>query len=188
MAAEIKKPSPLGRWERTLTRSYWWLLFVAVLVSGILREPLGWWPSVALTVAVMVAFTLVVARLATSEREARLLRDVERGLIECAVRYPKALPGSLSSRWERGFAEVTNGTIKFQPLFGEMESPTGHVREFSELSSYGLLDLPPKRPAELKRSWKIAAIGTNKGDLEVATGEAGLTLLAGHIDLNTGPF
>ena len=188
MAAEIKKPSPLGRWEKALTRSYWWVLFVGILVSSILREPLGFWPAIALTVTVMAAFTLVVARLATSERKARLLRDVERGLIECAIRYPKALPGSLSSRWEQGFAEVSNGTIKFQPLFADPGSPTGHVREFSELSSCGLLDLPPKRAAELKRSWRIAAIVTDKGDLEVATGEAGLTLLAGHIDHNAGPF
>ena len=188
MAAEIKKPSPLGRWEKAFTRSYWWILFGGILVSSILREPLGFWPSFALAVAVIAAFTLVVARLATSEREARLLRDVERGLIECAIRYPKAIPGSLSSRWERGFAEVNNGTIKFQPLSGEMGTPTGRVREFSELSSLGLLDLPPKKPAELKRSWKIAAIGTDKGDLEVAAGEAGLTLLAGHTDANTGPL
>ncbi|RAM38571.1 hypothetical protein [Arthrobacter globiformis] len=187
MEAEIKKPSPPGRWEKALTRSYWWVLLGGMLISSILRVPLGFWPSLALTVAVIVAFTLVVARLAASEREARLVRDVERGLIECAIRYSKALPGSLSSRWEQGFAEVNNGIIKFRPLFGEMESPAGHVREFSDLSSYRLLDLPPKRPAELKRSWKIAAIGTDKGDLEVATGEAGLSLLAGHIDPNTGP-
>ena len=184
MAAEMQKPSPLGRWEKALTRSYWWLLFGGILVSSILREPLGFWPSIALTVAVLAASSLVVGRLSTSEREARLLRDVDRGLIECAIRYPKALPGSLSSRWEQGFAEVTNGTIKFQPL----GSPTGHAREFRELSSHGLLDLPPKKPAELKRSWKIAAIGTDKGDLEVATGETGLTLLARHTDLDTGRF
>ena len=67
-----------------------------------------------------------------------------------------------------------------------MGTPTGHVREFSELSSLGLLDLFPKKPAELKRSWKIAAIGTDKGDLEVA-GRAGLTLLTGHMNSNTGP-
>jgi hypothetical protein len=182
MAAETEKPSPLGRWERALTRSYWWILFGGMLVSSILREPLGFWPSIALTVAVMAAFTLVVARLATSEREARLRRDVERGVIECAIRYPKALPGSLSSRWEQGFAEVNNGTIKFQPVGGEMVPPAGNVREFSALSSRGVVELPPKKPAELKRSWKIAAFGTDKGDLEVATEEAGLTLLARHTD------
>ncbi|MDQ0867428.1 hypothetical protein [Arthrobacter globiformis] len=184
MAAEIENPSPLGKWEKALARSYWWVLIVGILVSSILREPLGFWPSLAVTAAFIAAIALVVARMAAAEREARLARDVERGLIECAIRHPKALPGSLSSRWEQGFAEVNNGFIKFRPLFGEMGSPTGHVREFSELSSHGLLDLPAKRPAGLKRSWKIAAIGTNKGDLEVATGEAGLTLLAGKIGRN----
>jgi hypothetical protein len=109
MEAEIKKPSPPGRWEKALTRLYWWVLLGGMLISSILRVPLGFWPSLALTVTVIVAFTLVVARLAASEREARLVRDVERGLIECAIRYSKALPGSLSSRWEPGFAEVNNG-------------------------------------------------------------------------------
>lgn len=52
MAAEIKKLSPLGRWEKALTRSYGWILFVGILVSSILREPLGFLPSIALTVAV----------------------------------------------------------------------------------------------------------------------------------------
>lgn len=188
MPAEMKRPSLLGRWEKALTRSYWWLLFAGIFVSGILREPLGFWPSIALAVAAMAGWTLVVARLAASEREARLLRDVERGLIECAIRFPKALPGSLSSRWEQGFAEVSNGTIKFQPLGGEMVSPAGNVREFQELSSHGLVDFPAKKPAELKRSWKIAAIGTDKGDLEVATGEAGLTLISRHTDLDVGRF
>jgi hypothetical protein len=187
MPAEMKKPSPLGRWEKALTRSYWWPLILAFCVSSILREPLGFWPSTAFTVAVLAGLALVIARLAASEREARVLRDVDRGLIECAIRYPKAIPGSLSSRWEQGFAEVTNGTIRFQPLFAE-GSPTGNVREFSKLSSHGLVDVPPKKPAELKRSWKIAAIGTDKGDLEVATGEAGLTLLSRHTDLDAGRF
>jgi hypothetical protein len=177
MAVEMLKPSPPGRWEKALSRSYWWLLFVAILVSNIIREPLGFWPAIAATLAVMAALTLMVARLAASEREARLLRDVERGLIECAIRYPKALPGSLRSRWEQGLAEVNNGTIKFQPVYGEMGDAAGPVREFSELVSLGLVDLPSKKPAELKRSWKIAAIGTDKGDLEVATGDAALDLL-----------
>ena len=186
MAADMEKPSPPGRREKALTRSSWWLVFAAIFASSILREPLGFWPSFALIVAGTAALLLVIARLAASERQARLLQDIARGLIECAIRYPKALPGSLGSRWEQGFAEVTNGTIKFQPVYGEMGSPAGRVREFRELSSHGLVDIPQKKPAELKRSWKIAAIGTDTGDLEVATAEAGLTLLARHTGLNTG--
>jgi hypothetical protein len=186
MAAEMQKPSPPGRWEKALMRPSWWFFFAAISVGGILSGPLGLWPSVAVMVAVMATWTFVVARLAASEREGRLLRDVERGVIECAIRDPKALPGSLSWRWERGFAEVNNGTIKFQPMGGEMVSPAGKVREFSELSSHGLVDFPAKKPAELMRSWKIAAIGTDKGELEVATGEAGVALILRQTDLNTG--
>ncbi|GAC1370846.1 MAG: hypothetical protein NVS2B15_27100 [Pseudarthrobacter sp.] len=92
----------MGRWEKALTESYWWLLLGGVFVSSIVNGPLVYRLSIALTVAVMAAFTLVIARLATSERAARLLRDVERGLIEWAIRYPKAPPGSPSSRWGTG--------------------------------------------------------------------------------------
>ena len=156
MPAEILKPSPLGRWERVQRGSYWWLLFIAILVSSILNGPLGFWPSTGLTIFVLAVWTFVVYRLASSEREARLMRDVERGLIECAVRYPNSIPGSLSDRWERGLAEVRNGKFAFQPLGSEMSS-AGQTREFSQLSSYRSLGAPSKKPAELARSWKIAA-------------------------------
>ncbi|MBG6192465.1 hypothetical protein IWX64_003437 [Arthrobacter sp. CAN_A212] len=185
MAAEMKKPSPLGRWEKTLMRSNWWVLLGGLLVSAVLREPLGFWLSLTLAAALLAAFALLVRRLSGSEREARLVRDVERGLIECAIRYPKALPGSLRSRWERGFAQVDQGIVRFMPLSGGLGAPAPQMREFSGLRRLELLDLPPKKPAELARSWKIAAIGTDKGDLEIATGQAGLTLLAGHLDASS---
>jgi hypothetical protein len=186
MAAEMQKPSPPGRWEKALMQPSWWLVIAVTLVGGILSGPLGVWPAAAIILAVLAAWTLVVARLAASERDARILRDVQRGVIACSIRHPKAIPGSLRSRWEGGFAEVNKGTIKFQPLGGEMVSPTGNVREFSELSFHGLVDFPAKKPPELMRSWKIAAIGTDKGDLEIATGEAGLSLISRQTDLNTG--
>ncbi|MBE0011755.1 hypothetical protein DXT87_18620 [Arthrobacter sp. AET 35A] len=68
---------------------------------------------------------------------------MERGLIECAIRYPRAIPGSLRSRWERGFAEVETGTIRFLPLSAGMGAPAAEVREFNELHFLGLLNLPP---------------------------------------------
>jgi len=105
------------------------------------------------------------------------MRDVERGLLECAIRYPHSFPGSLSDRWERGLAEVKDGKITFQPLGAEL-SPGGNLREFGELSAYRLLGAPPKKPAELMRTWKIAAFETDRGALEVAAGDAGLSLLA----------
>ncbi len=104
--------------------------------------------STGLTIFVLAAWTFVVYRLASSEREARLMRDVERGLIECAVRYPNSIPESLSDRWERGLAEVRNGKIACHPLRSEMSS-AGQTREFSQLSSYRLLGAPSKKPAEL---------------------------------------
>jgi hypothetical protein len=185
MPAEILKPSPLGRWERVQRGSYWWLLFTAILVSSIINRSLGFWPSIGLTIAAMAACTFVVYRLAGSEREARLMRDVERGLIECAVRYPNSIPGSLSDRWERGLAEVRDGRIAFRPLGVDASSP-GQVREFSQLSSIRLLGPPSKKPAELPRSWKIAACETDKGALEVAAGEPALSLLADQSAPNSG--
>lgn len=61
--------------------------------------------------------TLARAGMAAPQRKARLVRDVERGLIECAITHRKALPGSLSGFRQPGIAEVDGGIMKFQPVY-----------------------------------------------------------------------
>ena len=112
MAAEIKKPSP----PREVGKG----LHAVVLVDvfrwhfGLQYPPRTTWILALICTRCSRHSCRYTRSRATGNvgEEARLLRDVERGLIECAIRYPQALPGSLSSRWERGFAEVNNGTIE----------------------------------------------------------------------------
>ncbi|MFE4227302.1 hypothetical protein ACFRJ8_05395 [Arthrobacter sp. NPDC056886] len=177
MAVEMLKPSPRGRWEKAAISSQVWLLFVALFVSDVLREALGWWGSTALTVVIMGLGSFLLVRKSAPERQERLARDAERGVIECALRYADSHPGSLRGRWLPGFAEIGSGTFKFQPDYIDKGEPEGKITVFSDVEGQGQIEPPPKRPAELKKSWGIVALGTDRGQLHFATGELGLKLI-----------
>jgi hypothetical protein len=178
MAVTTLKPSPRGKWEKAQASSNFWLFAIALFASNVLRHDVGFWGSLAIAVIIMGLGSLALGRKAGPERENRLARDVERGVIECALRYADALPGSLRSRWLPGFAEISGGTFKFQPDYTDMGEPEGKVAVYTDVVYRGFVELPPKRPAELKRNWEIVALGTDKGELHVATGEAGLDLFS----------
>jgi hypothetical protein len=177
MAVEMLKPTLRGQWEKALIGSSWWLIFIAVVAQGVVRDALGFWGSVVVTVAVMGLGTFLLDRLAAPERKERLARDAGRGLLQCALRYADAHPDSLRGRWLPGFAEVSAGTMRFPPDYLETGDPSGPVTLFTDVVVHGPVDLPSKRPNELKRNWKIVALGTDKGELHVATGDAGLMLI-----------
>ncbi|MDF9749054.1 hypothetical protein [Arthrobacter sp. ES3-54] len=177
MAVEMLKPSPRGRWEKAAVSSQFWLLFVATLASNVFRDDLGFWGSTALVVVLMGLGSVVLVRKAAPERKERLARDAERGVIECALRYADSHPDSLRGRWLPGFAEIGTGTFKFQPDYIDKGEPEGKITVFSEAVSQGQIEPPPKRPPELKKNWKIVALGTDKGRLQFSTGEPGLTLI-----------
>ena len=109
----------------------------------------------------------------------------ERGIIECAIRYPDSHPRSIRHRWLPGFAQVTPGALKFQPdLVGEGD-PAGTIRPFFDVSLKGRVEPPAKRPAEVKRGWHILALETDEGLLHLAAGETGLQLLEDRLGNST---
>jgi hypothetical protein len=177
MAAEMIKPSPRGKWEKAAFSSQFWLLFVATFASNVFRDELGFWGSIAITLVVMGLGSLMLVRKAAPERRSRLARDAERGVIECAIRYADALPGSLRSRWLPGFAEISRGAFKFQADYVDTGEPGGKVSVFADVEDHGQIDPPAKRPAELKKNWTIVALGTDKGQLHIATGDLGMKLI-----------
>jgi hypothetical protein len=121
------------------------------------------------------AFLLV--RLAAPQRKERLAHDAERGIIECAIRYPDSHPGSIRHRWLPGFAQVTCRAIRVQPdLVGEGD-PAGTIRPFFDVILKGPVEPPAKRPAEVKRGWRIVALETDEGLLHLAANDAALKLL-----------
>ena len=177
MAVEMLKPSPRGRWEKAAVSSQFWLLFVATLTSTVFREAVGFWGSTALVAVIMGLGSVVLVRKAAPERKERLERDADRGVIECALRYADSHPDSLRGRWLPGFAEIGTGTFKFQPDYIDKGEPEGKVTVFSDVVSHGQIEAPLKRPPELKKNWKIVALGSDKGQLHFATGEPGLKLI-----------
>ncbi|MFJ5696565.1 hypothetical protein [Arthrobacter sp. NPDC093139] len=177
MAGEALRPAPRGRWEKILPRSLGLLVFLATSTSSLLRENFGFWEATTMSFGAFGLGAFLLARLAAPQRKERLAHDAERGIIECAIRYPDSHPGSIRRLWLPGFAEVSRGTVRFQPdLVGEGD-PAGTIRPFFDVIFKGPVEPPAKRPAEVKRGWSIVALETDEGVLHLAAGDAALKLL-----------
>ena len=177
MAAEALRPAPRGRWEKILPRSLGLLVFLATSTSSLLSENFGFWGSTTMSFGAFGLGAFLLALLAAPQRKERLAHDAERGIIECAIRYPDSHTGSIRHRWLPGFAEVTCGVVRFQPdLVGEGD-PAGTIRPFFDVILRGPVEPPVKRPADVKRGWRIVALDTDEGLLHLAAGDAGLQLL-----------
>jgi hypothetical protein len=168
MTVEMRRPSPRGKWEKALDSSQFWLLPIALIVGNVLRGVLGFWLSLLVVVVVMGAATFLLRLPATAERSRRLEIDARSGLIECAIRYPGALPGSLRAGWSAGVAEVGDGIIKFQTAFDLAGQRRGAVAVFGDLHPLGERALSDKRTLALRRANRVIAIGTDKGEIELA--------------------
>lgn len=185
MAGEALRPAPRGKWEKILPRSLGLLVFLATSMSSLLRENFGLWESTTMSFGAFGLGALLLARLAAPQRKERLAQDAERGIIECAIRYPDSHPRSIRHRWLPGFAQVTPGALKFQPdLVGEGD-PAGTIRPFFDVRLKGRVEPPAKRPAEVKRGWHVLALETDEGLLHLAAGETGLQLLEDRLGSST---
>jgi hypothetical protein len=186
MAVDMPTPSPRGKWEKALVSSQFWLFFVALFVSGVVRDMMGFWPSMAVTAAILAAGMLYLRRRAIPERNRRLAQDAERGVIECAIRYARAIPGSLSDRWAPGIAEVNDGTINFQTVMDGTSQPAGSPKVFTDLHPLGLRTLQGKRPPEVGRAYKLVGIATDQGEIELAATSESLRVLVDRLRRNSG--
>ena len=137
MAVEMLKPSPRGRWEKAAVTSQFWLFSVALFVSSVFRDDLGFWGSTAVAMVIMGLGSFVLVYKAVPEGKKRLARDAERGVIECALRYADSHPDSLRGRWLPGFAEIGTGTFKFQPDYIDKGEPEGKITVFSDVGAPG---------------------------------------------------
>lgn len=177
MAEDTLSPAPRGWWEKIPARSFGLLLFLVTLTSDLLSERFGFWGSTTMSFGAFGLGALLLVRLAAPQRKERLARDAERGIIECAIRYPDSHPGSIRHLWLPGFAQVTRGAIRFQPDLGGEGNPNGTIRPFCDVILKGPVEPPSKRPAEVKRGWRIVALETDEALLHLAAGETGLQLL-----------
>ena len=185
MAGERLNIAPRGRWEKIAAGSYGWLIFLPLFASNLLVDELGFWGSLGLAVGLTGLGALVLIRLALPEKKERLARDAQRGIFECAIRYPGSQPGSLRERWLPGFAQVSRGAVRFQPDLSGEGKPAGVIRPFNSVVLKGAVEPPASRPAELQRGWHIAALETDEGPLHVVAGETGLQLLEDRLGNST---
>jgi hypothetical protein len=181
MTMEMRKPTPKGKWEKALDSSQFWLLPIALIVATSLRNTLGFWGSLLVALGVMGAGTFLLRLPAAAERNRRLEEDAQSGVIECAIRYPGAVPGSLGAGWSSGFAEVRDGTIKFQAAFDMAVQRKGSVTVFGNLQPMGDRVLSDKRMLALRRANRVIAVRTDKGEIELAGTEESLKSVEAHL-------
>lgn len=177
MAAETLRPAPRSRREKIYDGLAWLSGNFALLPVAPFGHGDGFWSSLIAALALALSGTVIFAWLSGQERRARLSYDLGRGLIECAIARPDAHPGSLQGRWKPGYAQIQHGTVRFQNLYIGVDEPTGPISTFTDIASLKPVPMPEKRPADLKRKWKIVGMSTDKGPLELASDEAALRLL-----------
>lgn len=168
MALEIRKPSPKGTWEKVLDSSQFWLLPLALIPAGSLRQTLGFWFSLIVAVGIVVGGTYLCRLPATTQRTRRLENDARAGVFECALRYPAALPGSLRSTWSPGHAEINGGILKFQSDFDLASQRRGSVTVFEDLHPLGRRPLSDRKSLASARMDSVLAVRTGNGDIELA--------------------
>lgn len=105
-------------------------------------------------------------------KTARLAKDAENyGIIDCLIRYPKAMRGSLRERWTPGSAELKHGTIVFRPNnslepFGTDQAGVPQIVEVRSVPEP--FELPRDERRTLRASQEVIRLDTDKGVVELA--------------------
>ncbi|MBT2521859.1 hypothetical protein [Arthrobacter sp. ISL-28] len=64
-----------------------------------------------------------------------------------------------------------------EPVRRRGRAHRGPISTFTDIASLKPVPMPEKRPADLKRKWKIVGMSTDKGPLQLASDETALRLL-----------
>jgi hypothetical protein len=172
--------APRGRWERIFSWASVGTLF-PTLVVGDLLEGLGlsWWERIGVVALLIGGTTYLLSRPASAERALRLDADLRNGILDCALRFPRSVPGSLGDLWDPGVARVEELTLTFQTRLGDAAgSPAGRVRTFTGAGLAGeTFDPPARRPQGLGRGWTLVHVQTDSGLLQVAATRRGAAYL-----------
>jgi hypothetical protein len=160
----------------------WWVPMVALLPANILLPNADFGTRILFS---LVVISLVEALLFLGVRRDKLRRlatDIEElGIIECLIRFPHAVPGSLRDRWAPGSAQLKPNIIVFRE--GNVIEPFGldHVigapRVLKVQSFPEHRVLPPQRRNELRRNRRVVSIQTSDGEVELAADQMSLESL-----------
>ena len=142
-------------------------------------------PKLAVGSLAMLIIGSVMGSEVRRRRTARLARDAEAyGIIDCLLRYPNAMPGSLRERWAPGSAELTHGTIVFRPTnslepFGTDQAGTPQVLAVHSVPEQ--VELPRTARRTLRGSQQVIRLGTDKGAIELAADRMSLAALTRRV-------
>lgn len=175
----------VGRWEKIGYWPFLGVVFPSYIVTTILRSlGFGFWQSMGIALLIFLATAYLLFQPAQRDRSKRLAADLERGVFDCAIRYPNAHPGSLRDRWDSGGAQYRDGKLLFQSQNFQGDPnpiPMGEPRNLRIENIKGLVDHDGKRPVGLRRGWKVLELEAEGGAMHLAAGEPGLALLQeGH--------
>ncbi len=167
------EPTP----QSWLERAYDWNLamlpglFFFLAAFEPLREELGYWLALVITLAAALALTLIVSLPSIPLKKRRVARDAEQGIFECAHREPGS---SLKDKWALGYAKAEPGRLLFQAKTGTIGPLVGRVETYSGLR---VLSPPAKSPWSVFPRGRVITLSTDKGTVELAATPSGLSLL-----------
>lgn len=146
----------------------------------VLSESFGFGFSASLVIMAIagIPLMLLVALMARRRRNERLAhRAAARAEFECWIRYPNALPDSIRRRWDFGTARLADGALLFEPQLGPDEPLSGKPIVFGKPVHVARRTVPARERRGVPKSWRIVALWTDRGDVEVASSAQGLDVL-----------
>lgn len=178
---EAPPRTPKSRLERIADHSIWWLPLVALIPANILMPNADLLPRLAVGSLVLLIVGGVMGTEVRRRKTARLARDAEDyGIIDCLIRYPKAMPGSLRERWAPGSADLKPGKIIFRPNnslepFGKEQTGTPRLIEVRSVPEK--LELLRNDRRMLRASAQVIRLDTDQGVIELAADRMSLGAL-----------
>lgn len=173
--------TPRGRWEKIAYWASFGTLVPTLIVSEILEGlGLSWWERIGVILLIILVSTYLLSRPAQAERQRRLAADLERGVIDCAIRFPRSAPGSLRDLWEPGVGQLHDQSLHFQTRLGDREgSPAGKKKTFPHaVLAPDVHERPATKSLALEhRHWQTLDLQTTSGLLQVAASKASCEFL-----------
>lgn len=177
---------PRGRLEKI---GFWLMVFPvfpAMILNNIF-EALGLplWSSIVIVLALLALTFYLLSRPIRAERSRRLAQDLERGVFDCAIRFPRSTPGSLRDMWEFGAGQIKDTTFRFQtPVEDEQGSPAGRVKNFPNADITPTTEPPTRKPLGWMRDWKHVDLQTDGGLIQIAGSKPTCTFIAAALSTN----
>lgn len=168
-----------GRWEKI---GFWLLVFPvvpAVTLNNILMAlGLPFWGSIVIVLVLLAFGTYLLSRPIRTERSRRLANDLERGVFDCAIRFPRSTSGSLRDLWEFGAGELQNSSFRFQArVEDEQGSPAGHVKTFPNAVIAPATEPPARKPQGWMRDWRYLHLQSEGCFVQVAGSDLTCTFI-----------